>query len=248
MERWSNRVAVVTGASSGIGAAVVKYLANNGLVTVGLARRKERIEAIRDEVKLEVRTRIHAIQCDVRNEEQIIAVFKEIEKKYGPVAVLVNNAGILRTTTLLTESNSQDIRDVIDTNILGVVHCTREAYRSMKASGGDGHIFLINSIVGHKVPLFENNTFNIYPPSKHAVTAMTEIYRQELLNNKKVKITSISPGVVETEIITDDIKRQIPDMVYLKSEDIADALVYCLQTPPHVQMHEMTIKPVGEKI
>ncbi|XP_053962734.1 farnesol dehydrogenase-like [Anastrepha ludens] len=250
MERWVNRVAVVTGASSGIGAAVVKYLANNGLVTVGLARRKERVEALRDEVNAEARKRIHAIQCDVQSEEQVIAVFKQIEKTIGPVAVLVNNAGALRsTTTLLEEGNSQDVRDVVDTNIMGVVYCTREAFRSMKANGGDGHIFLINSIVGHYVPICPNTTYNIYPSTKHAITAITEIYRQELLNQKtNIKITSISPGATETEMITESIHKMIPNLVCLKSEDIADALVYCLQTPPHVQIHELIIKPMGERL
>ncbi|XP_054738771.1 farnesol dehydrogenase-like [Anastrepha obliqua] len=248
MERWVNRVAVVTGASSGIGAAVVKYLANNGLVTVGLARRKERVEALRDEVNSEARKRIHAIQCDVQSEEQVKAVFKQIEKTIGPVAVLVNNAGVLRSTTLLEEGNSQDVRDVVETNIMGVVYCTREAFRSMKANGGDGHIFLINSILGHVVPLVPNATLNIYPPSKYAITAMTEVYRQELLNQKtNIKITSISPGAVDTDMLNHGIHAVMPDLPCLKSDDIADALVYCLQTPPHVQIHELIIKPVGEK-
>ncbi|XP_049306878.1 farnesol dehydrogenase-like isoform X3 [Bactrocera dorsalis] len=247
MERWQNRVAVVTGASSGIGAAIVKYLANNGMVTVGLARRKERIEALRDEVRDKAKQRIHAINCDIRNEADVIAAFKEIESKYGPVAVLVNNAGVLRYGDMLKEGNSQDIRDVIDTNVFGVVWSTREAFRSMKAQGADGHVFLINSIAGHMIPHVPNVSLNIYPPSKHAVTAMTEIYRQELLNNNtKIKITSISPGAVKTEIMGEN-PPKIPDLVFLASEDIADALIYCLQTPPHVQIHELIIKPVGEK-
>ncbi|XP_011185389.1 farnesol dehydrogenase [Zeugodacus cucurbitae] len=247
MERWLNRIAVVTGASSGIGAAIVKYLANNGMVTVGLARRKGRVEALRDEVKDEAKARIHAIKCDVTNEPEVIATFKEIERKYGPVAVLVNNAGVVRTTDLLKEGNSQDIRNVLDTNVYGIVWCTREAFRSMKAQGDDGHVFLINSIAGHMVPFIPNFSFNIYPPSKHAVTVLTEIYRQEFINNNtKIKITSISPGGVKTEIMGPD-PPLTPDMPILSAENIADALIYCLQTPPNVQIHELTIKPVGEK-
>uniref|UniRef100_A0A0K8UIC6 Dehydrogenase/reductase SDR family member 11 n=1 Tax=Bactrocera latifrons TaxID=174628 RepID=A0A0K8UIC6_BACLA len=248
MERWQNRVAVVTGAGAGIGAAIVKYLANNGMVTVGLARHKERIEALRDEVKDMAKQRIHAIKCDVRDEADVIAAFKEIESKYGPVAVLVNNAGVARYGDMLKEGNSQDIRDVIDTNVYGIVWSTREAFRSMKAQGSDGHIFLINSVAGHMIPNIPNVSLNIYSPSKHAVTVMTEIYRQELLNNNtKIKITSISPGAVKTDIMGGT-PPDIPDMVFLSSEDIADALIYCLQTPPNVQIHELIIKPVGEKL
>ncbi|XP_011185399.1 farnesol dehydrogenase [Zeugodacus cucurbitae] len=250
MERWSNRVAVVTGASSGIGAAIVKYLANNGMITVGLARRKERVEALRNEVEDEARERIHAIQCDVTDEQQVVASFAEIESSYGPVVVLVNNAGIGRTkTTLLQSDNLQDIRDVLETNVIGVVICTREAFRSMKAHGADGHVFLINSICGHRVPMFPNTTVNVYPSSKFAVTALTEVYRQEFLDQEtNVKITSISPGIVDTEIHIDEAREALPNMPHLKSEDIADALIYCLQTPPHVQIHELTIKPIGETI
>ncbi|XP_011185494.2 farnesol dehydrogenase-like [Zeugodacus cucurbitae] len=247
MERWHNRVAVVTGASSGIGATFVKYLANNGMITVGLARRKERIEALRDDVKDEAKARIHAIKCDITNETEVVAVFKEIESKYGPVAVLVNNAGVVRHSDLLKENNSQDIRAVIDTNVYGIVWSTREAFRSMKAQGDDGHVFLINSAVGHVVPYLPNNSLNIYPPSKHAVTVLAEMYRQEFQNyNTKIKITSISPGAVRSEIINEEIVKLMDNNV-LDPENIADALIYCLQTPPNVQIHELTIKPLGEK-
>uniref|UniRef100_A0A0A1XSG5 Dehydrogenase/reductase SDR family member 11 n=1 Tax=Zeugodacus cucurbitae TaxID=28588 RepID=A0A0A1XSG5_ZEUCU len=247
MERWLNRIAVVTGASSGIGAAVVKYLANNGMVTVGLARRKERVEGLRDEVKDEAKARIHAIKCDVTNETEVIAVFKEIESNYGPIAVLVNNAGVVRFSDMVKEGNSQDLRDVLDTNVYGIVWSTREAFRSMKANGGDGHVFVMNSLAGHMVPIIPNFSLNMYPASKHAVTALTEIYRQEFFNNKtKVKITSLSPGAVVTEL-AGAAATVTPDAAVLTPENIADALIYCLQTPPNVQIHELTIRPVGER-
>ncbi|XP_011185386.1 farnesol dehydrogenase [Zeugodacus cucurbitae] len=247
MERWHNRVAVVTGASSGIGAAIVKYLANNGMIVVGLARRVERIEALRNAVAAEARKRIHAIGCNICNEHEVIAAFKEIASKYGPVAVLVNNAGIVRNSTLLADGNTQDIRDIIETNILGVVYATREAFRAMKAHGGDGHVFLMNSIAGHQVPILGKISMSIYAPTKHAVTALTEVYRQEFNNERsKVKITSLSPGFVETEIVTPHMRDSLKDFSRLHADDVADALIYCLQTPPHVQIHELTIKPLGE--
>ncbi|XP_054088852.1 farnesol dehydrogenase-like [Zeugodacus cucurbitae] len=247
MERWQNRVAVVTGASSGIGAACVKYLANNGMIVVGLARRKERIEALREQVELTARDRLHAMQCDLRDQQQIIDAFKMIVSKYGPITVLVNNAGVVRATNLVDDNNQQDIQDVIDTNIVGVVNCTREAFRSMKAHGGVGHVFLINSISGHYVPNIPNTSTNIYPCTKHAVTAMAEVYRREFLFlDTKIKVTSISPGAVDTEIISPKMREALAKAPFLQPEDIADALIYCLQTPPHVQIHELTIKPLGE--
>ncbi|XP_011189726.2 farnesol dehydrogenase [Zeugodacus cucurbitae] len=236
MERWQNRVAVVTGASAGIGAACVKYLVNNGMIVVGLARRKKRIEALREQVAPKV-----------RDQQQIIDAFKVIISKYGAVAVLVNNAGIGREANLVDDNNEQDIQDVIDTNILGVVNCTREAFRSMKAHGGIGHVILINSIAGHHVSFIPNFSLNIYPCTKHAVTAMTEVYRQEFINlGTKIKVTSISPGIVDTAISTPATKAAFGNTPSLQPEDVADALIYCLQTPPHVQVHELILKPVGE--
>ncbi|CAD7011605.1 farnesol dehydrogenase-like [Ceratitis capitata] len=249
MNRWQNRVAVITGASSGIGAACAVYLANNGMITVGLARRKERMEALREQVQPEARDRLHAIKCDIRDQQQIIAAFKEIETKFGPVAVLVNNAAVARITNLVDDNNEQYIRDMVDTNILGVVNCTREAFRSMKANGGVGHVFLINSISGHYVQKIPNHSLNFYPSTKFALTAMTEVYRQEFLNkNTNIKVTSISPGAVDTEIIPSEMREVMTDAPFLQPEDVADALVYCLKTPPHVQIHELTLKPMGEMI
>ncbi|XP_036334602.1 farnesol dehydrogenase-like [Rhagoletis pomonella] len=249
MERWNNRIAVVTGASSGIGAAIVRHLATRGLVVVGLARRVERVEALRNEVDAAAAKLIHGLQCDMRNEAEVVAAFKKIEAKYGPVAVLVNNAGIGRHSSLLAEGSSHDARDIIETNVLGLVNATREAFRSMKANGGDGHVFLINSIAGHRVPSVLSIPMNIYSPSKFAVTALAEVYRQEFLSMQtQVKITSISPGFVDTEIITSEMAEKLKNMPRLKADDVADALIYCLQTPPHVQIHELTIKPVGEKV
>ncbi|XP_050323116.1 farnesol dehydrogenase-like [Bactrocera neohumeralis] len=250
MERWLGRVAVVTGASSGIGAACATYLADNGMLVVGLARRKERIEALRETLKPEAGQRVHAIQCDVRKEQEIVDAFKGIESEFGPVAVLVNNAGIMRGSDLVSEGNSSDLRDTIDTNVLAVAYCTREAFRAMREHGGDGHVFLINSIAGHSFSNVPGLSWNLYPSSKYAVTAMTEVYRQEFLKyNTKVKVTSISPGGVLTEILPAHLlpedKTGLP---LLKPEDVADALIYCLQTPPHVQIHELTIKPLGESV
>lgn len=248
MERWLGRVAVITGASSGIGAACAKYLADNGMIVVGLARRKERIEALREVVKPVASERLHALQCDVRKEQEIVDAFKWIESEFGPVAVLVNNAGIMRGSDLVSEGNTNDLRDTIDTNVLGVAYCTREAFRSMRAHGGDGHVFLINSIAGHNVMTIPGLSWNMYPSSKYALTAMTEVYRQEFLKyNTKIKVTSISPGGVLTEIIPAHLlPEDKTDLALLKPEDVADALLYCLQTPPHVQIHELIIKPMGE--
>ncbi|XP_053689237.1 farnesol dehydrogenase-like [Sabethes cyaneus] len=242
MDRWAGKVAVVTGASSGIGAATAKSLAKAGMTVVGLARRVERVEELKKELPSSVQGSLHAVKCDVSKEDDILKTFKWIEQKFGGVDVLINNAGILRDCSLV-EADTQKVREVLDTNVMGLVLCSREAFQSMKKRSVDGHIVHINSIAGHQVPNFPR--LNIYPASKHAVTAITETMRQELkAEGTKIKVTSISPGGVRTEIIPEEFLTA--EMPMLESEDIAEAVLYVVGTPPHVQVHELTIKPVGE--
>ncbi|XP_035913978.1 farnesol dehydrogenase-like [Anopheles stephensi] len=245
MERWQGKVAIVTGASSGIGAATVKALANAGMITFGLARRVERVEELKSELPADVRDRLHAVQCDITKEEDILAAFRQVEEKCGGVDVLINNAGVARTVGVLDAGNTQAVRDVIDTNLVGLALCSREAFQSMKKRSVDGHIIHINSILGHCV--LPMGTLNVYPATKYGVTALTETMRHELrLAGTKIKVTSISPGLVRTEIIPNS--AAISEMPILEPEDIASAILYALGTPPRVQVHEITIKPVGESM
>uniref|UniRef100_A0A182U708 Dehydrogenase n=1 Tax=Anopheles melas TaxID=34690 RepID=A0A182U708_9DIPT len=244
MERWRGKVAIVTGASSGIGAATVKALASAGMITFGLARRVERVEALKDELAEDARGRLQALRCDVTKEEDILAAFREVEQRCGGVDVLINNAGVARSSVgVLDAKNTQELRDVIDTNLVGLALCSREAYQSMKKRSVDGHIVHINSILGHKV--IPMNTLNVYPATKYGVTALTETMRHELrMAGTKIKVTSISPGLVRTEIIGNS--GVFNDMPILEPEDIANGILYVLGTPPRVQVHELMIKPVGE--
>lgn len=191
MERWTNKVAVVTGASSGIGAAIATDLAKAGMIVVGLARRKERVDELKAQLPKSTKGSLHSFKCDVQQENEVVAAFAWVASKFGGVDVLINNAGIVRAGKLVGKDDTQGIRDTIATNIMGVVLCTREAFASMKARGVDGHIVLINSIAGHGVPRAPGmSSLNIYPPTKHAVTAMTEVLRQELqAEGTKIKVT-----------------------------------------------------------
>ncbi|XP_052872075.1 farnesol dehydrogenase-like [Anopheles cruzii] len=245
MERWNGRVAVVTGASSGIGAAIAKDLAKAGMITIGLARRVERVEGLRKDLPEDAAKRLHAIKCDVSNEADIETVFKTIEEKFGGCDVLVNNAGIVRMVNLLDVGNSSDIKAVLNTNVTGLVLCSQRAYQSMVKRSVDGHIVNISSIVAHQVP--GHPKLNVYPASKHAVKAITETMRQEMRDaGRKIKVTSVSPGGVRTEILEGV---GLPkDMPILEPHDISEAVLYTLSTPPRVQVHEIIIKPVGERI
>lgn len=198
MDRWIGKTAVVTGASSGIGAAIVIDLVKAGVNVVGLARRKERIEALRGSLPASVTGKLYAIKCDLTQESDIKSAFNWIEANLGGTDILINNAGIIKTMNLLDPENTDNLRETIDTNVLGVVLCSREAFHSMQKRNVNGHIIHINSCAGHKIPYFVGlyPSFNIYPSTKYAVTAMTEVMRQELQNfGTKVKVT-VSKNII----------------------------------------------------
>lgn len=191
MNRWLNRTAVVTGASSGIGAAVCKDLVAKGLVVVGLARRENRLQELKAELPADQAARFHYRKCDISDEQQVIDTFAWIEKTLGGTDVLINNAGIVRHTAIVDQGNAADLRAILDTNVLGVSWATREAFQSqLRRKVDDGHIVIVNSVAGHSVPNVPGFSFNMYAPSKHAITALTEVLRQEfLIKGTKTKIT-----------------------------------------------------------
>ncbi|XP_044260805.1 farnesol dehydrogenase-like [Tribolium madens] len=246
MNRFVGKVAVVTGASSGIGAAIVEKLVENGLIVAGVARRAEIIEECAKKYAGK-KGKLVAVKADMSKEDDILRAFKWIEGNLGPIHVLVNNAGYA-TMGGLTDGKTEEWRKTLDLNIISLCVATREAVRLMRANKVNGHIIHINSIFGHQVT---THTWNIYPASKYAVTALTETLRQELnALGCKIKITSVSPGLVATEMTTKnknasaDTKAFLAKLPILQPEDIADGICYALSTPEHVQVHELTIQPL----
>lgn len=159
---------------------------------VGLARRVERVNELQQRIPSHSKGKLYAVHCDITNEDDIKSAFNWVEQNVGGVDVLVNNAGIMNQVNLVDANNSDAIRSTIDTNLMGPVLCTREAFNSMRKRGVDGHIFMINSTLGHKVFYLVGQTAstNIYPPTKFGITAMTEVLRQEFQSfGTKVKIT-----------------------------------------------------------
>ncbi|XP_018576001.1 farnesol dehydrogenase-like isoform X2 [Anoplophora glabripennis] len=186
MERWVGKVAVVTGASSGIGAAIAEALVERGLKVAGLARRKDRLDALAQKLSNK-KGKLYPVQTDITKEEDIINAFKWIKENLGPIHILVNNAGVLGQTSLV-DGNIEIWENILDVNVLGLSIATREAIRDMRANNVDGHIIHINSVAGHQVSQIPN--MNFYPASKFAVTALAETLRLEMLNLKlKIKIT-----------------------------------------------------------
>ncbi|KAK4878676.1 hypothetical protein RN001_011182 [Aquatica leii] len=247
MERWRDKVAVVTGASSGIGAAIAEELVGHGCIVVGIARRKERVE----ELSRKLKGKLYAVKADVSKEEDILDAFKWIRQNLSPIHILVNNAGIGKPANLI-EGDVEDFKSVFDTNVLGLTIATKEAVKDMIKHNVDGHVVHINSVLGHYVAKVPN--LNVYPASKHAVTALTETLRNDLNSiGSKIKVTSVSPGLVETEIFavngylsSNEAMDYWQSLPKLQSKDVASAVTYVLGTPPHVQVTELTVRPVGE--
>ncbi|KAF5288868.1 hypothetical protein FQA39_LY03747 [Lamprigera yunnana] len=252
MDRWINKVAIVTGASSGIGYGVAEKLVSEGIIVVGFARRKEMLEEAAKRFNKDKKL-FHFYVVDLMKEEDILNGFKWVADNVGPVHILINAGGVMRLSRLMNGDTTL-WREVMETNVISLCVATREAIKEMQKNNIDGHIIHINSVGGHTV--LEDS--NIYSPSKFAVTALTEALRKELRDAKsKIKISSVSPGFVRTDMIKAAFDRcdlhyneadfpKIANSVPLTLEDVAGSVVYCLGTLPHVQVHDIIIKPIGE--
>ncbi|XP_049855926.1 farnesol dehydrogenase-like isoform X7 [Schistocerca gregaria] len=251
IEKYKGRVALVTGASAGIGAAIVQALLKHGLIVVGMARRAEKVKelALKD-----APGKLHAIAMDVSDEASILAAFKWVKDNLGGVDILVNNAGVFPNHSL-TEGKTETWKRILDVNVLGLSICTREAVQDMLKRGvDDGFIIHINSVAGHTPPTIEGMA--MYYASKHAVKILLEGLRKDLVaKGSKIRVGEVSPGLVQTEGVSNamatipkDLSDKFKDMPALESEDIAEAVVYMLSQHPRVQVHDIIVMPTGQSI
>ncbi|XP_059511184.1 dehydrogenase/reductase SDR family member 11a [Stegostoma tigrinum] len=254
MERWKGRVALVTGASVGIGAAIARTLVQHGMTVVGCARSVDKIEKLAAECKsADYAGTLVAHKCDLTNEEEILSMFSAIKSQYQGVDVCINNAGLAHPEPLL--SGKTDLwRNMINVNVIAMSICTREAYQSMKMRNvDDGHIININSMSGHRV--VPSSATHFYAATKFAVTALTEGLRQELREARThIRATSVSPGLVETEfafrLYNNDPEKAAAtyeNLECLKAEDLASAVVYILSAPSHVQIGDIQMRPTEQQ-
>ncbi|TMF43026.1 MAG: SDR family NAD(P)-dependent oxidoreductase [Chloroflexi bacterium] len=233
-------VAVVTGASSGIGAATVVALGRLGYRIVAGARRVERVQRVVGERGL-------ALPLDVTNLDSINAFVGEVQKKFGRIDVLVNNAGLARGLTPIAEASDQDWIEMWETNVLGLMRVTRACLPLLRKAR-HGHIVNLGSIAG-----FETYVGGAgYTASKHAVHAISRTLRLEL-NGEPIRVTEVMPGMVETEfsIVRFHGDRQAAKKVYqgvkpLVAADIADCIVYAVTRPAHVDIDEIVVRPIAQ--
>jgi len=231
------RTALVTGASSGIGAATVRSLAAAGFEVVAAARRLERCE----EVAREVGGR--ALRLDVNDPDSVA----EVAEALPDLSVLINNAGGALGLESVAEADEEKWRQMYETNVLGVVRVTKALLPALERSG-DGHIVVVGSLAGVEVYPGGGG----YTAAKHAANAVVRTLRLELLG-KPIRVSEVAPGMVKTEfsLVRFEGDREQADAVYegttpLTGEDVADAIAYVVTRPPHVDVDYVSIKPTDQ--
>ncbi|XP_022920681.2 farnesol dehydrogenase-like [Onthophagus taurus] len=241
----NEKVAIVTGASAGIGAATVKALLNLGMKVVGFARRKELIESLVENHN----GKLFARCIDMTKPQEVLDGFDWVTKNVGPIHVLINNAGIARYASILS-GNFEVWKRIMDTNFMSVAIGCKEAVKIMREHKIDGYIININSVHGYYDCLDSN--LIMYTSSKSALRIMTENVRLELAKiGSNIRITSLAPGLVKTDIVESGYGKDKSDAMYdrlpfIFAEDIAKTIVYLLSTPPRMNISEMLVRPTGE--
>jgi NADP-dependent 3-hydroxy acid dehydrogenase YdfG len=236
----SRGIAVVTGASSGIGAATARRLAAEGYEVVAAARRLDRLEQLAAEVP-----GIRAVILDVTSPESVA----ELAAALDDVAVLVNNAGGAVGVEPIERADPADWQAMYDTNVLGVLRVTQALLPALERGTG-GHVVVTGSIAGHVV--YEGG--GGYTAAKHGATAVVETLRLEL-NGRPIRVTEVAPGMVHTEefsLVRLRGDRDAADRVYagvehpLTADDIADCIAFAVTRPAHVNVDLLVVKPLAQ--
>ena len=244
LERWRDAVALITGASSGIGRAVAEALAGSGMRVAAAARRVDRLRELADAVAAESGAdRVLPVPVDLRDEASIGRMFAAVRERWGAVEVLVNNAGLGHDAPLCS-GRTEHWREMLEVNVLALCVCTREALADM-ARTGRGHVIHVSSMAAHRVP----PQSGVYSATKFAVRALTEALRQELrAAGSPVRVRAVSPGYVETEFVekyhrSAELARETYGRYrVLEPRDVAATVLHVLSAPPHVQIHDVLMR------
>jgi 3-hydroxy acid dehydrogenase / malonic semialdehyde reductase len=242
-----NKVAIITGATSGIGYATAELLAKNDFNLIITGRRNELLIKLKKELEINYKIKVLDLSFDVRKRSEVINAIAKLKGEWKNIDVLVNNAGLASGLNSIHEGDVEDWDKMIDTNVKGLLYVTKEVVPLMIARK-TGHIINISSIAGHEV--YEKG--NVYCASKHAVSSLSKAMRIDLVRHN-IKVTDLAPGMAETEfsIVRFHGDKEAAKKVYngftpLSADDIADAIYYIITRPPHVCINEMLIMPTAQ--
>jgi 3-hydroxy acid dehydrogenase/malonic semialdehyde reductase len=247
MSRLQGAVVVITGASSGIGRASACAFAREGCLLALGARRVDRLDALADEIENTLHVEVFTQALDVRDVADAERFIAAVKNHYGRIDVLLNNAGLARGLRPVEEGDEEEWRQMIETNVLGLLWVTRATIPIMRAQG-HGHIINLGSIAGHEA--YAGGS--VYCATKYGVRAITQALRLELLGTN-IRVSSVDPGMVETEFslvrFDGDVERA--KAVYrglqpLTAEDVAECIVFVANRPPHVNIDEILVKPTAQ--
>ena len=245
--KLKDKIVLITGASSGIGAACAKQFAEAGAKLLLCARRIDKLNELALQLQQQYHSNIHTFALDVRDNADVTKAFASLHAEWKNIDILVNNAGLAAGMDTIQEGSLDDWEAMIDTNVKGLLYVTKQLLPHMVERNA-GHIINLGSIAGHQV--YPKGA--VYCASKFAVNALSQGLRMDLLGTK-IRVSTIDPGAVETNFSVVRFKgdAQRAAAVYqgmepLTPDDIADAILYCATRPSHINVSEIIIMPTDQ--
>lgn len=242
-----NKIALITGATAGIGEETATQLAGEGYNVIITGRRTNRLSKLAEEIRQSCNVEVLELNFDIRVKSEIEEAINNLPEEWSKIDLLVNNAGLAAGLSHIQDGSIDDWEQMIDTNIKGLLYISRIIMPRM-IRNGSGHIINVGSIAGKEV--YENG--NVYCATKHAVEAITKGMRIDLLPYG-IKVSSVSPGMVETEFSLvrfngdeDKAANVYNGLEPLKAADIAETVVWIASRPPHVNINDVLIMPTAQ--
>ena len=242
-----NKIAFITGATSGIGRASARLFAKNNYDLIICGRRSDRLNVLEEELKSEHQVEMLSLSFDVRNQKEVEEKIEAIPDQWKKIDLLLNNAGLSAGLNTIQEGDLVHWEKMIDTNVKGLLYVSK-AIMPLMINQGYGHIINIGSLAGKEV----YPKGNVYCASKHAVDAITQSMRIDLLEHK-IRVSLVIPGATETEfsLVRFDGDKEKAKKVYdgfqaLSAEDVADSIYYAASRPPHINVNEILLMPLAQ--
>lgn len=247
MKKLEGKIVFITGASSGIGKACAEAFAEQGANLIISARRSNIIEKIEEEIKSKYNVKVYAFKLDVKNQQEVEWAVNSLPAYWKNIDILVNNAGLAKGMNKIYEDDINNWEEMIDTNIKGLLYVTRAIVPGM-VERERGHVINIGSTAGHEA----YPKGHVYCATKHAVNAITKSLRIDVVD-KNIRVSTVDPGAVETNFSNvrffgdkEKAKNIYKGLSPLVAEDVAEAVVFCANRPPHANIAEIIMMPTQQ--